>query len=194
MKLSKRHKIFISIVNVISKTWRIKFEGVTPEQKGIVAFWHGNMLPVWKYFSKHLPTAVVSQSKDGEILSTILEKWNFKLVRGSSHRGGKEVLEEISNKAKTNLILITPDGPTGPYHIFKPGAVIAAKNSKSNLYLCQVNVKSKLSFKNSWDRFEFPLPWSKIILRIKEAITVDNELEREEIDKIIDYCNKELND
>jgi hypothetical protein len=95
MKLSFKYRFFVFLINLISKTWRIQVIGEKPNG-GIVVFWHGKMLPGWYNLRKSQCVAVVSQSKDGQILSNILQKWGFELVRGSSSKGGKEVLKIIS--------------------------------------------------------------------------------------------------
>lgn len=190
LKLSHRFGIFL--VRLISMTWRYKIIGDTPEKPSIIAFWHGLMLPVWKFFSRYNPTAVVSLSKDGEVLSDILEKWNYKLIRGSSSKGGKEVLESIVEQAHDGLTLITPDGPQGPIYEFKAGSVIASQRSGVPLILCGVNIKSKFTFKKSWDRFELPCPFSKIILNFSAPLNIDKEIVKDEIDKLLKDCGNKL--
>jgi lysophospholipid acyltransferase (LPLAT)-like uncharacterized protein len=88
--------------------------GKYPEKPAIIAFWHGKMLPAWKFFGSFGANAIVSQSKDGEILTALLEKWGFRVVRGSSSKGGREALQEIVDIAPKGYFLITPDGPQGP--------------------------------------------------------------------------------
>lgn len=193
MKIEFKYKIALFILNLLSKTWRIKILGKEPTNSGIVAFWHGYMLPVWKYFAKYKPVAVVSQSKDGELLSNLLSYWGYSLIRGSSSKGGKIVLEEIINRAKNDIILMTPDGPKGPIYEFKAGAVIASQRSNSILYLCKVEMNCRFIFKKSWDKFSLPLPFSKVILQIIEIGTIPNHYDREEIDKLIKECQDILN-
>jgi lysophospholipid acyltransferase (LPLAT)-like uncharacterized protein len=194
VKISLKYKIAVGILNLISKTWRFEVFGNEPDKKGIVAFWHGNMLPVWYYFSKLKPFAIVSMSKDGDVLSYLLEKWNFKLVRGSSSKGSKEAMDEITAKAQKGIILITPDGPRGPKNIFKAGAVVSAQRSSSPLYLCRTEIQRKMILNKSWDKFEFPFLFSKIKLIISEPIFIDIDKKREEIDIIIFECQNKLNE
>lgn len=192
MGLKLSHKFGIFLLRLISKTWSFDIIGNIPEKPAIIAFWHGLMLPVWKYFSKYNPTAVVSLSKDGEVLSNILEKWSYSLIRGSSSKGGKEVLESIVEEAKNNYTLITPDGPQGPVYEFKPGAVIASQRSGVPLILCGVKINSKKIFQKSWDKFQVPCPFSKIILNFSEPIKIIKESDKEEIDKLLKECEIKL--
>ncbi|MBX3044467.1 MAG: DUF374 domain-containing protein [Candidatus Kapabacteria bacterium] len=162
------------MLNLLSNTWRIKVQGYDENiSKGIVVFWHGLMLPAWKYFTKYNPTAVVSLSKDGEILSGLLSKWGFSLIRGSSSRKGKEVLDEIINSCNHSLVLMTPDGPQGPRFEMKAGAVVAASRAQVPIYLCGIDIKSKHIFEKSWDKFELPLPFSEILLTISKPEIIE---------------------
>jgi lysophospholipid acyltransferase (LPLAT)-like uncharacterized protein len=192
MGLKLSHRLGISLIRLISKTWRYEIIGNIPDKPAIIAFWHGLMLPVWKYFSKYEPKAVVSLSKDGEVLSSLLEKWGYGLIRGSSSKGGKEVLETIVESANNNYTLITPDGPQGPIYEFKPGAVIASQRSGVPLVLCRVKIKSKKIFGKSWDKFQLPCPFTKIILNFSEPIRINTESDKEEIDKLLKYCELKL--
>ncbi|MFA5513119.1 MAG: DUF374 domain-containing protein [Candidatus Kapaibacterium sp.] len=185
-------KVLISILDAISNTWRIEVNSENPvSEKGILVFWHGYMLPVWKYFGARNPYAVVSLSSDGEILSSVLHKWGFGLIRGSSSNKGKEVLNEIILKADENLILMTPDGPGGPAMEMKAGAVIAAARANVPLFLCGVMIKGKYIFSKSWDLFQLPLPFTKIELILKGPFYVENTDDREEFEnKILELQTK----
>lgn len=178
MKLSFKHRAAVTLMNLISKTWRIKVEGEMPSGNGIVIFWHGKMLPAWKILAGNNPYAVVSQSKDGEILSELLKRWGFELMRGSSSKDGKKILEKLIFTATSNLVLMTPDGPRGPREVMKAGAVIAAQRANAPLFLCGILIKSKKIFKKSWDLFEFPLPFTKIIVKYSKPFYIAKYEER----------------
>jgi lysophospholipid acyltransferase (LPLAT)-like uncharacterized protein len=190
--IETKYKIAIKLLNLLSKTWSYKVEGKLPGKTGVIAFWHANMLPVWKYFSQYNPYAVVSMSKDGDKLSAILKSWGYKLIRGSSSKGSHDTLVEIIEKAPENLVLITPDGPRGPAMQFKPGAVIAAQRSNTSLYLCKVEIRRKYNFKKSWDKFVFPLIFSKIKITLLPPISIGNDIGRNDINRLLEECKEKL--
>jgi len=187
------YRIGLLLLNIICSTWQIKVSGTKPIDKGIVLFWHGLMLPGWYIFRKSSAYAVVSLSKDGQILSDLLSSWNFKLIRGSSSKGGRQVLEEITNICSEKIILMTPDGPRGPKNEMKPGAVIASVRTGSPIYLCKINIGMKYIFKKSWDNFILPLPFSRISIDFSEPIRLSNDLSNEEISNEILKIQNELN-
>ena len=185
-KVRFEYKIGIFLINLIARTWRIKLIGNYPDNPAVIAFWHGKMLPGWYLFRNRKSSAIVSSSKDGEILTQILSKWGFNVVRGSSDKGGKEALRQMINQLMDGYyLLITPDGPKGPPERMKAGAVISAQRANVPLFLCGIRIKRKYIFKKSWDKFEFPLPFSRIDIVMYENIYINNSLNREEIDKII---------
>lgn len=186
-------KIVIIILNLISKTWRIKLFGEFPESPAIIVFWHGVMLPNWKIFSNKMPFAVISTSKDGQILVDLLEKWGFSFIRGSSSQKGKEVLENIVELAPKHFILMTPDGPRGPKMKMKAGAVVAAHRSSVPLHYLTTKILSKKVFPKSWDSFELPLPFSKIEIQISKPIFVPSNLSKDEINDLILDIESKMN-
>ncbi|MGA2298277.1 MAG: DUF374 domain-containing protein [FCB group bacterium] len=192
MGLKFRYKLLNIFIRMIASTWQYKIIGKVPEKNSIIVFWHGLMLPVWKYFSEKKAIAVVSVSKDGEILASLLKKWHYSLVRGSSGIGGKVVMNEITELSRNNLVLITPDGPKGPVYKFKPGAVVAAHRSGSAIVLCNVGIKGKFSSKKSWDNFSIPTPFAKIELHFSDEIFVPAESEKDGIDIIIKNLEQQL--
>jgi len=185
-------RIFIFIVNLIAKTWRITLEGEKPESNSFIGFWHGGMLPVWYYFRNQKPIAIVSQSRDGQLLAKILEKWGLKTIRGSSSKGGKEVLDLMTKEVENNIVLLTPDGPRGPKHKMKAGIILASQRSMKPMYFCGVNIISKYVFKKSWDKFEFPKPFARITLSLSDKILIDKELNKDEINILLNTLSSKF--
>ncbi|MEN8192605.1 MAG: lysophospholipid acyltransferase family protein [Bacteroidota bacterium] len=188
------------VVNVLCKSVKIKFENskqidqlINSGENVVFAFWHGTMLIPWYLQRNNNFAALVSQSKDGDLLANILTKWNYNVARGSSHKGGKEAMEILLQKADSGFsVSITPDGPTGPPRNMKAGAVIIAQRSSIQLVLCGIGYQHRYIL-NSWDKFEIPKFFSRINVIYSDPIYIDNDLEREQVSKIIDDCGEKLN-
>ncbi|MCX6168786.1 MAG: lysophospholipid acyltransferase family protein [Ignavibacteriales bacterium] len=164
------------------------------EKKNFVtAFWHGSMMIGWFIHRNDNASALVSQSKDGDVLASILEKWNYHVVRGSSSTGGSDALTVMILLIREGYSLaITPDGPRGPIYNMKAGAVITAKKSNVPLFLVGIGIKKKFVLK-SWDRFEVPKPFSKVVVVYSEPIYIDQNLSHEETNQKIIECEELLN-
>jgi lysophospholipid acyltransferase (LPLAT)-like uncharacterized protein len=142
-------------------------EGLPAARRGIIfAFWHGSMATGWllvrRLFPDAAPVAVVSLSPDGQILSETLDRLGFRLIRGSSSRGRDAVREGIAGELGAGgIVAVTPDGPRGPIHRFKYGTVRLASVNRAPILFADI-VHGKSRKLRSWDRFEIPLPFSRV--------------------------------
>jgi lysophospholipid acyltransferase (LPLAT)-like uncharacterized protein len=163
-------------------------------KKYILAFWHGTMLLPWYLHGKPDCAALISKSKDGDLLAKILKHWNYQVVRGSSSSGGDVALGIMIDYAKNNYsITITPDGPRGPAHKFKAGAVVTAKKSKIPLVLAGVAYEKKKVL-NNWDNFEVPYFFRRAKVIYSEPIYVNVNLTYDETSEMIISCENKLNE
>ena len=187
--------IALIVLRILAFTWRIQTTGVSIDNKrGVFAFWHDVMLPGWYVHRTRKCIAMVSKSNDGEKLSRILHAWNIETLRGSSSQSGKEVLQEAIQLLKQDYsLLITPDGPRGPRHSMKAGAIIAALRSSSPLYLVRISIQHSFVFKKSWDQFALPLPFSTITVHYT-GLDVDYSNQKEEyVSTLLNKCERILN-
>lgn len=179
------------IVLGVCRTYRIKvmnpeaLDGVRT-RNFVLAFWHGSMVIGW-YLHRPAPAyaggmhALVSRSNDGEYLSAILDMWGYTLIRGSSHRGGKEAMQIMTDEVKNGArLVVTPDGPTGPRHVMKIGAVRAAQQASAPLLIASIQTEKKYHLK-SWDRFEIPYPFSRVDVRYIGPLAIDPMLNGESL-------------
>jgi len=151
--------------------------------RAIFAFWHGNMvIPMMRLIGKDI-TALVSQHGDGEIIARILDNLGFGLVRGSSTRGGIAALKEMVKLLKQpNIVVITPDGPKGPYREFKIGAVLLAQRTGVPVLPMSAYTSSP-RFLKSWDRFLIVKPFVHCVLMYGDPIPVEKDLTLEELEE-----------
>jgi len=166
-----------AVLSFIYKTCKIEihgkehFEKIAMNKRPIMlCVWHGRMLyPIFYVIKKKLPIwTIASPYKDGEIIAQILEKWNFKIIKGSSNQHSKKVLQKIEEIFKTEkqpIVAITNDGPKGPRHVAKKGSLEIAKQYNAQIITITGDSSHKWIF-NSWDKFYLPKPFSKINIHI----------------------------
>ncbi len=148
----------------------------------VFVFWHGSMLVPWWIMRRHNAAALVSMSGDGSLLSSLLEGWAYTVVRGSSSRGSKEAMAAMRDLVSAGKVLcITPDGPRGPLHEMKMGAVRVAQTSAVPLVYATVACTHATTL-GSWDRFEIPWPFSRVVLSFGEPLSIDPSLEGEALE------------
>lgn len=180
-----------SLINLLIKTLTIdrknceSFDLISKDQNCIVAFWHGKMFLGWYLQKNKNFSALVSRSKDGEVLANLLVKWGYRVIRGSSHIGGKEALDIMVEQSNSgNSFAITPDGSKGPARKMKAGAAVLAKKCSQNLFLVGIGYKKKIVLK-SWDSFEIPLPFTKAAAVYSDPVKINIDLTYDETSKVI---------
>jgi len=151
----------------------LRFEIISPENaqpghgKGVIfAFWHGKMITGWLLAQKLIPgsrpAAVVSLSKDGQILSDTLDHLGFRLIRGSSSKGKDAVKAAMTEELRNHgVVAVTPDGPRGPLHRFKYGTIRLASERQAPIIFADITYSRARTLK-SWDHFEIPVPFSRV--------------------------------
>ncbi|MDB3883329.1 lysophospholipid acyltransferase family protein [Candidatus Marinimicrobia bacterium] len=149
---------------------------VDKNQSFILVTWHGKVLSVFKYFANKNYIGLASKSKDGSLIADVAIKMGYKLVRGSSGKGGSEAYQEMVALLKNPSVrlIITPDGPTGPEHIPKAGAVRLARESGVPIIPVIGHVAKSWKFKN-WHTFYVSKPFSKTKLVIGSPLYFNKE-------------------
>lgn len=161
----------VALLRMLAATWRVERHGEVEWARGaasgkgsVLALWHGQLFPLaWAVRDMGL-RVLVSEHRDGEIITRILEHLGYTMIRGSSTRGGARALAEIIRELKAGRgIAITPDGPKGPARVFSPGAAVAAQRAEVPVFPLYCSVSSAWRF-NSWDRFMIPKPFARVVV------------------------------
>lgn len=145
--------------------------------KTIFALWHSDLLPLmWIYRNRgiYIP---VSLSRDGEIASGLLRSCGYKLIRGSSTRGGFKVLREMEEVLERGgVVAVAVDGPQGPPHQPKRGVIWLSKRCGVEIIPVIAEVKGGIRI-NSWDRMKVPFPFSIVKVRFGTPLNSPSDVE-----------------
>ncbi len=164
------------------------------DNEGIYLFWHSKMLIGWKLFKGKRCNTIVSTSKDGDILSNILDKWDYNIARGSSSKDGKVALDLLVTNLKMNkLAALTPDGPRGPALEMKSGALSLALKTGLPLIPVRIKYNKKKIFIKSWDKFELPFAFTKCEVTVGNKHYYKEILEAEELNIFKNGLKSEMN-
>jgi len=154
---------------------RIKAEG----RPVIILVWHGRLLLAPYFFRKRGVYALVSPSRDGEIIARIASGWGFRIIRGSgSHSMVRAWLEMKSRLREGAELIIIPDGPRGPDRVFKPGSLKLAQETGAILQPFSFSAQKK-KFLRSWDRLLIFSPFSRIAAVYGSPIRVEPAMDEE---------------
>jgi len=156
----------------------------------IGALWHNRLLlfpfVLRRFLFNRHGAALISASRDGELLTAAIKRFDYDVVRGSSSRLGARAILQLSEMiASGHDVVITPDGPRGPAYELGPGIIFLAQ--KSGAAVLPVNMEYSSCWRiKSWDRFIIPRPFSKVRViigqpyRVKSTST-DAEFEAERV-------------
>lgn len=148
-------------------------EAVRRGKSFIVTFWHREIFPAIWYWRKRGMVVMVSQNFDGEFIARVIHRHGYATARGSSSRRASRVLVEMVRTLRQGLeAAVTPDGPRGPRFIAKPGVVQLARLSGAAILCFHIVPRRSWVFQKSWDRTEFPKPFSRTAIFIAPPIEV----------------------
>lgn len=184
-------RLWLSTLRVTSSTPRFD----DAEGPSVIVLWHDRLFfsPVvaQRYLGRPV-TALISTSKDGAWLVAFYRLMGLSAVRGSSSKRGTAALVALTRAVRAGSHAgVTPDGPKGPRHVFKAGAVALAKLTRRPFVLLGINYKSCWRLK-SWDRFALPKPFSRVDL-VFEVIPVPSpEADEQEVARALEQRMNEL--
>jgi lysophospholipid acyltransferase (LPLAT)-like uncharacterized protein len=156
----------------------------------IGALWHNRLLIFPLVLRRFLPNrpgaALISASRDGDLLADAIRRFGYDVVRGSSSRlGASAILQLTEVLASGRDVVITPDGPRGPVYELGPGIIFLAQ--KSGAAVLPMNLEFSHCWRlGSWDRFIVPRPFAKVRVLVSQphrvgVTTTPEEFETERL-------------
>src|SRR5512136_1044800 len=137
------------------------------------------------------PCIMISQSRDGDVVSDVVARIGWVPVRGSTSRGGKKALQEmITGVENYRMGAHIVDGPQGPPQIIKPGLIALASQTGAAICPGYISYDNPWIF-NIWDRFMIPKPFSRVLIRAGDFIFVPKNLDEKAFEEArLDIENK----
>ena len=132
----------------------------------IGALWHNRLLifplVLRRFFPERRGAALISASRDGDLLADAIQRFGYGVIRGSSSRlGASAILQLTEVLASKRDVVITPDGPRGPVYELGPGIIFLAQ--KSGASVLPMNLEYSRCWRlGNWDRFIIPQPFAKV--------------------------------
>ncbi|HEU5248191.1 MAG TPA: lysophospholipid acyltransferase family protein [Candidatus Udaeobacter sp.] len=138
----------------------------------IGALWHNRLLIFPLVLRRFLPNrqgaALISPSRDGDLLADAIQRFGYDVVRGSSSRLGASAIRQLTEVlASGRDVVITPDGPLGPAYELGSGIIFLAQ--KSGAAVLPMNLEYSHCWRlGSWDRFIVPRPFAKVRVLVNQ--------------------------
>lgn len=127
---------------------------------------------------------LISPSQDGEIASLVVRHLGAAVVRGSSSSTGARALRDCYQAVANDGIslVFTADGPRGPLHEFKSGALLVARLTGTPILPLGYRA-SRAWHLDSWDRFIVPKPFAHIDLYFGDPYYVPKDAPLDQMER-----------
>lgn len=164
------------------------------QQRLVLCSWHDSMIPLIRWLAPSRVHMLASLSHDGELIARICQQLGARLVRGSSTRGGKEAVCEITQAASAfhNFqVGVTVDGPRGPRHVAKPGVLVIGQRIGAPVIPLGIAISREWRTR-SWDRLRIPFPFSRIVIASAGPIEVPSQTSEREMDELTRHLTEQI--
>ncbi|MFN5853992.1 MAG: lysophospholipid acyltransferase family protein [Pirellulaceae bacterium] len=148
----------------------------------IFLFWHEYLAFPFALRGHCGIAMLVSRHEDAEWLSQAAHFRGFQTIRGSSSRGGTEVLRQLLNEGSGLNLAVTPDGPRGPRRNLAVGAVYLAMKMQVPIVLVGFGYDRPWRVRRAWDQFAIPRPGSRARAVFSDRIHLPEKLSRDELE------------
>ncbi len=161
--------------------------------RALYVLWHEYLICPLGVRGRNM-AVLISQHRDGELITQVLRHLGFKVIRGSSTRGGIAAVRrvvrwwgggvvETPDCAKQESrprhlatppplhLIITPDGPRGPRRQLEEGAIFLAARMHIPI-VCMGFAFDRPWRLNSWDQFAIPRPFSRARAVISDYLDI----------------------
>ncbi len=175
-----------ALIRALGATWRYRVRDREHLEQAkrihpqvVYAFWHGRLLPLAYLHRDENSRVLASEHSDGQLLARTIAFLGLGSVKGSSTRGGTKAILALADSVREgHNVALTVDGPRGPRFVVKPGVVEVAKITGAAILPVSCGSRRHRRF-GSWDAFELPAPFTRIVVAYGAPIRVAPDADRE---------------
>lgn len=165
-------------VRLLVATVRVSGPPVNQDQ-AVFAIWHESNLAalVADYRLRARPRVVSFSTRGlrGIVMNTMLRGLGSDVVTLPAEGERAEAAQLSRDLARVGregaTLVVSPDGPLGPYRVAKPGALMVARAAGLPIQPWAVAIRPALRLTRRWDRHLVPLPFGR--LRVDEGAPIE---------------------
>ena len=192
---------FFIAIKLIGRTVRFEVDGwenwEAASRDGkipIYTFWHDRVFLATYFWQRRRIVVMTSRSFDGEYIARFIQRFGYGAARGSSSRGATGAIVEMVRLMRAGSpTAFTIDGPRGPRHVAKMGAVLLAKKTGNPVLPFTINAEKSWQV-SSWDRPQIAKPFSRARVRIAPPIFVPSDASDADLEAKRDELQRSLDD
>jgi lysophospholipid acyltransferase (LPLAT)-like uncharacterized protein len=179
----------LPLLRVLARSWKLEFDrrehwdAAYARPGMLVTLWHGRMVLGLRAGARTGLSVLVSPSDDGKLVTSMLEKFGYSWVLGSSNKNPARAVREMLERLRAGgRIVITPDGPRGPRHGTNPGPAWMAR--ETGFPILPVGLATDRAWRlKSWDRFTIPKWGARVLVSYAEPIEVSPRADEAELEQ-----------
>ena len=188
--------MLFGVVKLVCATVKFEVEGwehceavARDGHQAIYAGWHRQIF-LFTYFWRGRRIVVMqSRSFDAEYMARVIHRLGFGSVRGSSTRGHTGATVEMIRLMRAGCpVGFTIDGPKGPRHVAKMGAVLIAKKAGQPILPFTIVPAKSWEIRKSWDQTQIPKPFTRARVIIAAPVYVPPDAD----DKLLEVKRAEV--
>ena len=167
-------RLMARYVRLVAATCRVEGPGVT-QDPAVLAFWHEYNLAgaaaAHRLRRHQHHVSFSTRTFRGQVMNAMLaalDAGSVPLPGEGERQEAARLSREMARIGRSgSSIVVSPDGPVGPYRRAKPGALIVARESGLPLRPWAVAARPAVRLRRRWDRHVVPLPFCR--LRVEEG-------------------------
>jgi len=178
-------------IRALGATWRGRTRIVEPPEPGLYLVLHAHILFFVHGYRGRGYTTLISTHRDGEVIARIVSPLGFKIVRGSSTRGGVQAARELLRGCQGQILMVTPDGPRGPRGKVETGLLQIA--ARAGLPVRTLGFAASRARKlASWDRFVVPKAFCRVHAVLGEPVHIPRDADAATIEALAAEFSRRL--
>jgi lysophospholipid acyltransferase (LPLAT)-like uncharacterized protein len=177
------------VVRLIGRSLRWEVHGwehwdavQAPGKRLVYAFWHSEIFAAMWFWRNRGIVVMSGYNFDARLTARVIQKHGYEIARGSASRGAARALVSmVRAMQRGHDTAFTIDGPRGPRHVAKAGAVMLAKATGAPIVCFHIHLARAWVFRKSWDRTEIPRPFSRAATFFAPPIMVSKDADPAEL-------------
>lgn len=150
----------------------------------ILSFWHRKYVALFPLLRRRQICVVTTNSPHGHVVASICRFFGNVVIQVPDHGHGRQSLEMMGHAfAHSSQAGIALDGPAGPYHRVKRGAIRVASELGHSVVPISVAARRKHVLRHRWDRLEIPMVFTRVHVSVGEPIKIPSGLSWQEVQR-----------
>ena len=174
------------VIRLLGFTWLIEWRNIENLEKaralskqGIVSFFHGRLIVNAYALRKWGISGLASEHPDGDIMGRAVAWLGWEHIKGSSSRRGAEGFRGLAAVLRSGGDAgLTIDGPRGPRGCVQQGATELSRMTGAVIIPVSNSARPRRLL-STWDRFQIPGPFAKVVIAYGEPFIVPSHSDRE---------------